>query len=63
MTVAHSSSRRMQQVRRAFFVPCPRCLSIRVKGFAQPEHIRQLPLQPSGSQSELPGSAFKEAKP
>lgn len=43
-----------------FFVPCPRCLSTRVKGFAQPEHICQLPLQPPGSQSELPGSASKK---
>lgn len=42
-----------------FFVPCPRCLSTRVKGFAQPECIRQLPLQTAGSQSELPGSASK----
>lgn len=59
MTVAHSSSRKMQQVRKALFVPCPRCLSTGVKGFAQPKRICQLPLQPASSQSELPGSASK----
>lgn len=42
-----------------FFMPCPGCLSTRIKGFAQPEHIRQLPLQPAGSQSELPDWASK----
>lgn len=40
-------------------MPCPGCLSTKVKGFAQPEHIRQLLLQTAGSQSELPGSASK----
>lgn len=44
---------------RPFFMPCPGCLSTRIKGFAQPEHIRQLPLQPAGSQSELPDWASK----
>lgn len=42
LTVACSSSRRMQ-VREALFMSCPRCLSTRVKGFAQPGHIAQFP--------------------
>lgn len=42
MTVAHSSSRVMQQMRKALFVPRPRCLSTGVKGFSQLEHIHQL---------------------
>lgn len=41
-------------------MPCLRCLSTRVEGFAQPEHICQVPLQPAGSQSELPGSASEK---
>lgn len=41
-------------------MPRLRCLSTRVEGFAQPEHICQVPLQPAGSQSELPGSASEK---